>query len=412
MSRRVVVTGLGAITPIGNNVEAFWNGLKEKKVGIGPITYFDTEEYKAKLAGEVKDFDPKQYMDPKAAKRMEKFCQFAVCAAKEAIEDAGLNMEQEDPFRVGVSVGSGIGSLQSVEREYSKMLQKGPNRVNPLLVPLMISNMAAGNVSIQFGMRGKCINVVTACATGTHSIGEAFRTIQYGDADVMIAGGTEASITPIGVAGFAALTALSTSEDPMRASIPFDKDRNGFVMGEGAGIVVLESLEHAQARGAKIYAELAGYGATGDAYHITSPAEDGSGAAKAMEMAIADAGLKPEDVDYINAHGTSTHHNDLFETKAIKLALGDHAGNVKINSTKSMIGHLLGAAGGVEFITCVKSIEEGFVHATAGLQEEDPECDLDYTKGEGVSMNVNCALSNSLGFGGHNATLLVKKFEG
>ena len=412
MSRRVVVTGLGAITPIGNNVEAFWNGLKEKKVGIGPITYFDTADYKAKLAGEVKDFDPKQYMDPKAAKRMEKFCQFAVCAAKEAIEDAGLNMEQEDPFRVGVSVGSGIGSLQSVEREYSKMLQKGPNRVNPLLVPLMISNMAAGNVSIQFGMRGKCINVVTACATGTHSIGEAFRTIQYGDADVMIAGGTEASITPIGVAGFAALTALSTSEDPMRASIPFDKDRNGFVMGEGAGIVVLESLEHAQARGAKIYAELAGYGATGDAYHITSPAEDGSGAAKAMEMAIADAGLKPEDVDYINAHGTSTHHNDLFETKAIKLALGDHAGNVKINSTKSMIGHLLGAAGGVEFITCVKSIEEGFVHATAGLQEEDPECDLDYTKGEGVSMNVNCALSNSLGVGGHNATLLVKKFEG
>ena len=412
MSRRVVVTGLGAITPIGNNVEEFWNGLKEKKVGIGPITYFDTADYKAKLAGEVKDFDPKQHMDPKAAKRMEKFCQFAVCAAKEAIEDAGLNMEQEDPFRVGVSVGSGIGSLQSVEREYSKMLQKGPNRVNPLLVPLMISNMAAGNVSIQFGMKGKCINVVTACATGTHSIGEAFRTIQYGDADVMIAGGTEASITPIGVAGFTALTALSTSEDPMRASIPFDKDRNGFVLGEGAGIVVLESLEHAQARGAKIYAELAGYGATGDAYHITSPAEDGSGAAKAMEMAIADAGLKPEDVDYINAHGTSTHHNDLFETKAIKLALGEHAEKVKINSTKSMVGHLLGAAGGVEFITCVKSIEEGFVHATAGLQEEDPECDLDYTKGEGVSMNVNCALSNSLGFGGHNATLLVKKFEG
>mgnify|MGYP000805716667 FL=1 len=409
MSRRVVVTGLGAITPIGNNVEAFWNGLKEKKVGIGPITYFDTADYKAKLAGEVKDFDPKQYMDPKAAKRMEKFCQFAVCAAKEAIEDAGLNMEQEDPFRVGVSVGSGIGSLQSVEREYSKMLQKGPNRVNPLLVPLMISNMAAGNVSIQFGMRGKCINVVTACATGTHSIGEAFRTIQYGDADVMIAGGTEASITPIGVAGFAALTALSTSEDPMRASIPFDKDRNGFVMGEGAGIVVLESLEHAQARGAKIYAELAGYGATGDAYHITSPAEDGSGAAKAMEMAIADAGLKPEDVDYINAHGTSTHHNDLFETKAIKLALGDHAGNVKINSTKSMIGHLLGAAGGVEFITCVKSIEEGFVHATAGLQEEDPECDLDITPNKAVEMPINVAISNSLGFGGHNACIAFRK---
>ena len=412
MNRRVVVTGLGVITPIGNSVDEFWNGLKEKKVGIGPITYFDPAEYKAKVAGEVKDFDPKQYMDPKAAKRMEKFCQFAVAASRQAVEDAGLNMENEDPFRVGVSIGSGIGSLQSVEREYTKMLQKGPNRVNPLLVPMMISNMAAGNVSIQFGMRGKCINVVTACATGTHSIGEAFRTIQYGDADVMLAGGTEASITPIGVAGFTALTALSPSEDPMRASIPFDKDRSGFVMGEGAGVVVLESLEHAQARGAKIYAELAGYGATGDAYHITSPAEDGSGAAKAMEMAIADAGLKPENVDYINAHGTSTHHNDLFETKAIKLALGDHAKNVKINSTKSMIGHLLGAAGGVEFIACVKSIEDGFVHATAGLVEEDPECDLDYTKGVGVSMDVNCALSNSLGFGGHNATLLVKKFEG
>ena len=410
MSRRVVVTGLGAITPIGNNVEAFWNGLKEKKVGIGPITYFDTADYKAKLAGEVKDFDPKQYMDPKAAKRMEKFCQFAVCAAKEAIEDAGLNMEQEDPFRVGVSVGSGIGSLQSVEREYSKMLQKGPNRVNPLLVPLMISNMAAGNVSIQFGMRGKCINVVTACATGTHSIGEAFRTIQYGDADVMIAGGTEASITPIGVAGFAALTALSTSEDPMRASIPFDKDRNGFVMGEGAGIVVLESLEHAQARGAKIYAELAGYGATGDAYHITSPAEDGSGAAKAMEFAMKDAGITPEQLDYVNAHGTSTHHNDLFETKAIKLALGDHANKVKINSTKSMIGHLLGAAGGVEFITCVKSIEDGYVHPTVGLENPGEGCDLDYTMHEGVSMDVNYAISNSLGFGGHNASLIVKKF--
>lgn len=412
MNRRVVVTGLGVITPIGNSVDEFWNGLKEKKVGIGPITYFDPAEYKAKVAGEVKDFDPKQYMDPKAAKRMEKFCQFAVAASRQAVEDAGLNMENEDPFRVGVSIGSGIGSLQSVEREYTKMLQKGPNRVNPLLVPMMISNMAAGNVSIQFGMRGKCINVVTACATGTHSIGEAFRTIQYGDADVMLAGGTEASITPIGVAGFTALTALSPSEDPMRASIPFDKDRSGFVMGEGAGVVVLESLEHAQARGAKIYAELAGYGATGDAYHITSPAEDGSGAAKAMEMAIADAGLKPENVDYINAHGTSTHHNDLFETKAIKLALGDHAKNVKINSTKSMIGHLLGAAGGVEFIACVKSIEDGFVHATAGLVEEDPECDLDYTKGDGVFMDVNCALSNSLGFGGHNATLLVKKFEG
>ncbi|MEW4411820.1 beta-ketoacyl-ACP synthase II [Clostridium sp. AN503] len=412
MSRRVVVTGLGAITPIGNSVDEFWSSLKEKKVGIGPITYFDTTDYKAKLAAQVKDFDPKQYMDPKAAKRMEQFCQYAVAATKEALADSGLNLENEDPYRVGVSVGSGIGSLQSVEREHKKLLEKGPSRVNPLLVPLMISNMAAGNVAIQFGLKGKCINVVTACATGTHSIGEAFRSIQYGEADVMVAGGTEASITPIGVAGFTALTALSTSEDPLRASIPFDKERGGFVMGEGAGVVVLESLEHAQARGAKIYAELAGYGATCDAYHITSPAEDGSGAAKAMEVAIADAGLTPADVDYVNAHGTSTHHNDLFETKAIKLALGDHAKDVKINSTKSMIGHLLGAAGGVEFITCVKSIQDGYVHATAGLTVDDPECDLDYVKGEGVKMDVNCAITNSLGFGGHNATLLVKKFVG
>ena len=410
MSRRVVVTGLGAITPIGNSVEEYWNGLKEGKVGIGPITYFDTTDYKAKLAAQVKDFNPKDYMDAKAAKRMEQFCQFAVAATKEALEDAGLDLAQEDPYRIGISVGSGIGSLQSVEREYKKLLEKGPSRVNPLLVPLMISNMAAGNVSIQFGLKGKSINVVTACATGTQSIGEAFRSIQYGEADVMVAGGTESSITPIGVSGFATLTALSTSEDPLRASIPFDKERNGFVMGEGAGIVILESLEHAQARGAKIYGELAGYGATSDAYHITSPAEDGAGAAKAMELAIADAKMKPEDVDYINAHGTATHHNDLFETKAIKLAFGPHAEKVKINSTKSMVGHLLGAAGAVEFIACIKSIEEGFVHVTAGLEIDDPECGLDYTKGKGVAMDVNCAISNSLGFGGHNATLLVRKF--
>lgn len=410
MKNRVVVTGLGAVTPIGNDVESFWNSLKNKVVGIGPITAFDTTEYKAKLAGEVKDFDPKAFMDPKAAKRMERFSQFAVAASKQALEDAGIDMEKEDPYRVGVCVSSGIGSLQAIEREYKKLLDKGPGRVNPLLVPLMISNMAAGNVSIQFGLKGKCINVVTACATGTHSIGEAFRSIQYGEADVMVAGGAEASITPIGVAGFTALTALNTTDDPKRASIPFDKERNGFVMGEGAGVVVLESLEHALARGAKIYAEMGGYGATCDAYHITSPAEDGSGAARAMVNAIEDAGLTPEDVDYINAHGTSTHHNDLFETKAIKSALGDRAYNVKINSTKSMIGHLLGAAGGVEFITCVKSIEEGFVHATAGLEIPDEECDLDYTKGDGVAMDVNCAITNSLGFGGHNATLLVKKY--
>ena len=411
MSRRVVVTGMGAITPVGNSTEAFWNSLKEKKVGIAPISVFDTTEYKAKVAAEVKDFDPKAYMDPKAAKRMERFSQLAVAASKEALEDAGISMEQEDPYRIGVSVGSGIGSLQAVERECRKLFEKGPSRVNPLLVPMMISNMAAGNVAIQFGLKGKCINVVTACATGTHCIGEAFRSIQYGEADVMVAGGTEASITPIGVAGFTALTALSTSEDPMRASIPFDKERDGFVMGEGSGIVVLEELEHAKARGAHIYAELIGYGATCDAYHITSPAEDGSGAAKAMEMAIADGGIAPEEVDYVNAHGTSTHHNDLFETKAIKLALGDHAYHVHINSTKSMIGHLLGAAGGVEFIACVKSIEEGFVHATAGLEIDDEECDLDYTKGEGVAADIRCAISNSLGFGGHNASLLVKRYE-
>ena len=408
---RVVVTGLGAITPIGNDVNTFWNGLKEKKIGFGPITAFDAAEYKAKLAAEVKDFDAKQYMDPKAARRMERFSQFAVAAAKEALEDAGIRMEQEDPFRVGVSVGSGVGSLQVIEKEHTKLTEKGPGRVNPLMVPLMIGNMAAGNISIQFGLKGKNIDVVTACASGTNSIGEAMRTIQYGDADVMVAGGAEACITPIGVAGFAGLTALSTSENPERASIPFDKERDGFVIGEGAGIVVLESLEHAKARGANIYAELVGYGATSDAYHITSPAEDGSGAARAMINAIHDAGIQPEQIDYVNAHGTATHHNDLFETKAIKAALGEHAKHVKINSTKSMIGHLLGAAGGVELIVCVKAIENGFVHATAGLQVEDPECDLDYTKGEGIHMDVNYAISNSLGFGGHNASLLVKKYE-
>ena len=409
---RVVVTGLGAITPIGNDVASFWQGLKDKKVGIAPITYFDTTDYKAKLAGEVKDFDPKKYMDPKAARRMEPFSQYAVAAAGEAIAQAGLDMEKEDPFRVGTSIGSGIGSLQAMEREHKKMLEKGPNRVNPLLVPMMISNMAVGNVAMHYGLKGKSINVVTACATGTNSIGEAFRSIQYGEADVMVAGGTESAITPLGMAGFAALTALSTNDDPETASRPFDKDRDGFVMGEGAGIVVLESLEHAQKRGAKILAEVVGYGGSNDAFHITSPAEDGSGAAYAMEMALKDAGIAPEKIDYINAHGTSTHHNDLFETMAVKKALGDHAYKVKINSTKSMIGHLLGAAGGVEFIACVKSIEDGFVHATAGLKEAGEGCDLDYTMGDGVSMNVDVAISNSLGFGGHNATLLLKKYEG
>lgn len=409
MSRRVVVTGMGAITPIGLSVEEFWNGVKEGKTGFGEITKFDVSEYKCKLAAEVKGFEGKNYMDFKAAKRMELFCQYAVAATKEAMEDAGLDMEKEDAFRVGVSVGSGIGSLQAMERAHSKLLEKGPSRVEPLLVPLMICNMAAGNVSIQFGLKGKNINVVTACATGTNSIGEAYRTIQYGDAEVMIAGGTESSITPIGIAGFTALTALTSSDDPARCSIPFDKERSGFVMGEGSAVVVLEELEHAKKRGAKIYAEVVGYGCSADAYHITSPAEDGAGAAKAMEYAVADAGINMDDIMYINAHGTSTHHNDLFETRAIKLAFGEHAKEMKINSTKSMVGHLLGAAGAIEFVTCVKELQEGYLHKTVGYQVPDEECDLDYCI-EPVKGDFMYALSNSLGFGGHNASILVKKY--
>ena len=408
-NRRVVVTGMGAITPIGNSVEEFWNGIKEGKTGFGPITYFDTADYRCKLAAEVKDFDPAQYMDKKSARRMEQFCQFAVAAAGQAITDAGLTMEQEDPYMVGCSVGSGIGSLQAMEREYDRLKEKGPGRVGPMLVPLMISNMAAGNVSIAYGLKGKSLNVVTACATGTHSIGEAYRTIQYGDTDVMIAGGTESSITPIGIAGFSALTALSFSEDPERASIPFDKERNGFVMGEGSAIVVLEELEHAKRRGAKIYAELTGYGCSSDAYHITSPAEDGSGAATAMLNALKDGGVAPEELTYINAHGTSTHHNDLFETRAIKLAFGEHAYDLKINSTKSMVGHLLGAAGAVEFVTCVKEIQEGYIHRTVGLRETEEELDLNYCR-DSYKEEVPYALTNSLGFGGHNASLLLKKY--
>lgn len=408
-NRRVVVTGMGAITPIGNSVEEFWNGIKEGKTGFGPITYFDTADYRCKLAAEVKNFDPAQYMDKKSARRMEQFCQFAVAAAGQAIADAGLIMEQEDPYMVGCSVGSGIGSLQAMEREYDRLKEKGPGRVGPMLVPLMISNMAAGNVSIAYGLKGKSLNVVTACATGTHSIGEAYRTIQYGDADVMVAGGTESSITPIGIAGFSALTALSFSEDPQRASIPFDKDRNGFVMGEGSAVVVLEELEHAKRRGAKIYAELIGYGCSSDAYHITSPAEDGSGAATAMLNALKDGGVAPEELTYINAHGTSTHHNDLFETRAIKLAFGEHAYDLKINSTKSMVGHLLGAAGAVEFVTCVKEIQEGYIHRTVGLRETEEELDLNYCR-DSYEEEVPYALTNSLGFGGHNASLLLKKY--
>ena len=411
MKRRVVVTGLGAVTPIGNTVEDFWAGIKEGKVGIGPITKFDTSDYKVKIAAEVKDFVAKERMDFKAAKRMEAFSQYAVAASKEAYEDSGLDIEKEDPFRAGVIIGSGIGSLQQAESSCEKISTKGPGKVNPLMVPLMISNMAAGNVSIQLGFRGKCTNVVTACASGTNCIGDAFRAIQYNDADIMIAGGTESAICPTGVAGFTALTALSLNEDPMKASRPFDKDRDGFVMGEGAGAVILEELEHAKARGAKIYAEVVGYGSTGDAYHITSPAEDGAGAAKAMELAMEEACVSPEQVEYINAHGTSTHHNDLFETRAIKRAFGEAAKDVVINSTKSMIGHLLGAAGGVEFITCVKAIEDGFIHQTMGTVQADEECDLNYAIGAPVEKEIHYAMTNSLGFGGHNATLLIKKYE-
>lgn len=404
--RRVVVTGMGAVTPIGNSVEEFWNSVKQEKHGFAPISRFDASEYKCKLAAEVKDFKPEEYMDKKAARRMELFCQYAVAAAGEAILDAGLDMEKEDAWRVGCAIGSGIGSLQAIEREHGRLLEKGPSRVGPMFVPLMISNMAAGNVSIMYGLKGKSLNVVTACATGTNSIGEAFRTIQYGDADVMVAGGTEGAVTPMGIAGFTALTALSDSADPDRCSIPFDKDRSGFVMGEGAGVVILEELEHAKKRGAHIYAEVLGYGCSSDAYHITSPAEDGAGAARAMLNALEDGGVAPEQLTYINAHGTSTHHNDLFETRAIKLAFGEHAGNLKINSTKSMIGHLLGAAGAVEFITCVKELQEGFIHKTVGLRETEEELDLNYCT-ESYQEEIPYALSNSLGFGGHNASVLI-----
>ena len=403
--RRVVVTGMGAITPIGLSVDEFWNSVKENTVGIDNITRFDTTDYKVKLAAEVKDFDAKNYMDFKAAKRMEKFSQYAVAAAHEAMKDSGLDMAKEDAFRVGVSVGSGVGSLEAMESNHKKLLEKGPSRINPLLVPLMITNMAAGNVSIQLGLKGKNINVVTACATGTNSIGEGYRSIQHGEADVMFAGGTESSISPIGIGGFAALTALSTSTDP------FDKERNGFVMGEGAGVVVLEELEHALKRGAHIYAEITGYGCSSDAYHITSPMEDGSGAAYAMTSAMKEAEVKPDDIDYINAHGTSTHHNDLFETRAIKLALKDAAYNVPVSSTKSMVGHLLGAAGAVEFIACVKSIQDGYIHPNVGLSETEEEMDLNYVKDEGIEKNVDVVMTNSLGFGGHNATLIVRKYS-
>lgn len=411
MDRRVVITGMGAITPIGNNVEDFFTAVKAGTCGIDFITAFQTDDYAVKLAAEVKNYDPKDYMEFKEAKRMERFSQFAIVAAKEAIGDSNIDLTKVDKERFGVIVGSGIGGIESIEKEKEKLLDKGPKRINPLFIPMIITNMAAGNVAIKFGAKGVCTNIVTACATGSHSIGEAFRNIKHGYSDLILAGGTEGSITPLAVAGFSSLTALSTSTDKNRASIPFDKERDGFVMGEGAGILLLEDYNHAIARGAKIYAEVVGYGATCDAYHITSPSPDGEGAARAMKLAMEEAGITPSEISYINAHGTSTPLNDKFETESVKKAMGDKAQSIPISSTKSMIGHLLGAAGAVEAITCVRAITERFIPATIGLNIFDEECDLDYVPGVGRKAKISYAMSNSLGFGGHNATLIFKDLE-
>ena len=411
MDRRVVVTGMGAVTPLGCTVDTFWEGLKNGKCGIDLIQKFDTTDFKVKVGAEVKDFDPELYMSKKDVKRNDPYAVYALAAAVQAFDDSGLDMEKEDAAKVGVIVGSGIGGLMTMQEQVIRLHEKGPSRVSPLFIPMTISNMAAGNIAIRLGAKGVCENIVTACATGTNCIGTAFRDIKHGYLDACIAGGAEASISEIGVAGFTNLTALSTTEDPKDACKPFDKDRNGFVMGDGSGILILEELEHAKARGAKIYGEIVGYGATGDAYHMTAPCPDGDGAARAIRLAMDEAGITSEQVDYINAHGTSTKYNDLFETRAIKLAFGDSAYKVHINSTKSMIGHMFAGGGAVELITCVKSINEGYIHPTVGLLEDDPECDLDYTKGEGIHTPVHIAISNSLGFGGHNATVLVKEYQ-
>lgn len=411
MNRRVVVTGMGAITPIGNNVTDFFKHVMDGACGIDFINHFDTEGYHVKLAAQVKDFDPKGYMDAKDARRMDRFSQLAVAASKEAVEDSGLDLANTNMERFGVIVGSGIGAIDDIEKETNTLRDKGPKRVNPLFIPMTITNMAAGNIAIQYGAKGVCTNVVTACATGSHCIGEAFRNIKHGYSDIILAGGTEGSITPLAVAGFQSLTALSTSKDPRRASIPFDKERDGFVIGEGAGILVLEEYEHAVKRGAKIYAEIVGYGATCDAYHITAPSPDGEGGARAMKLAMEEAGIAPKEISYINAHGTSTPTNDKVETVAIKIALGEAAYHVPISSTKSMIGHLLGAAGAVEAIVCIKAMKHNFIPATIGLSISDEECDLDYVPGTGRQAKVSYAMSNSLGFGGHNATLIFKNME-
>lgn len=412
MERRVVVTGLGAITPIGNNTEEFWKGLKEGKCGIDEITLFDTTGYKVKLAGEVKNYNPEDYFDKRSAKRLDRFTQFAIIAAKEAMNDSGINSENTNMERVGVVVGSGIGGLGTIEDQNINLVEKGPDRVSPMYIPMSIVNMAAGNIAIELGAKGESVAMVTACASATHSIGESYRMVKHGYQDAVITGGCEASVTPTGIAGFTNIKALTQETDKTRASIPFDKERSGFVMGEGAGIIILEELEHAKKRGAKIYAEVVGYGASSDAYHITSPAPEGEGGARAMVSAIKDANINPADITYINAHGTSTHLNDSCETAAIKTALGmDNAKKVLVSSTKGNTGHLLGAAGGVEAVACVKAIEDDFVPPTIGYKVPDEECDLDVVPNVGRNVKVNYAMSNSLGFGGHNSSIIFKKFE-
>jgi 3-oxoacyl-[acyl-carrier-protein] synthase II len=411
MERRVVITGMGALTPIGNDVNTFWNNAKSGKLGIDFITLIDQDLIDVKIAAEVKDFDPDTLIGKKEAKRLDRFAQFALVASDEAIKDSGIDLEKVDLDRFGVMLGSGIGGFETIETECTKIATGKSKRVSPFFVPMTIINLGAGNVAIKHGLRGACTSAVTACATGTNNIGDAFRTIKHGYADVMLAGGAEAPITRLGVLGFSSMKALNSDNNPARASIPFDKNRGGFVMGEGAGLVVLESLEHAEARGANIIAEIVGYGSTCDAYHITSPAPDGSGAAKAMKAAIDEAGIKPEDVSYINAHGTSTDLNDKFETAAIKTAFGEAAYKIPVSSTKSMTGHLLGAAGGIETIICAKALQEGFIPPTIGYETKDEELDLDYVPNVGRKQELEYALTNSLGFGGHNATLLLKKWK-
>lgn len=409
--RRVVVTGIGAVTPLGNDVDTTWNNIIAGVSGIDLMTRVNRDEYPAKVAAEVKDFNPETFIDKKDARKMDRFTQYAVAASLMAVEDAGLVINEENANRIGVWIGSGIGGMETFEQQFETFLNRGYRRVSPFFVPMMIPDMATGQVSIILGAKGFNSCTVTACATGTNSIGDAFKVIQRGDADAMITGGTEAPITKMAVAGFCANTALSTNPDPKTASRPFDKNRDGFVMGEGAGIIVLEELEHAKARGAKIYAEIVGYGATGDAYHITAPAPAGEGGARAMKMAIKDAGLRPEEIQYINAHGTSTEYNDKYETLAIKEVFGDHAYKLAISSTKSMTGHLLGAAGGIEAIFTVLALKESILPPTINLETPDPECDLDYVPNEARKQEIDAAISNSFGFGGHNATIVFKKYR-